>query len=99
VSKRKRCTVAYATAERQYLWTVDLPGEATIGDALAATRVECGDIDAPWDSAPVGIFGERRDRTDLPADGDRIELYRPLRDDPRARRRERVRSSRKLTGR
>jgi len=44
----------------------------------------------PWDSAPVGIFGELRSRADVPQDGDRIELYRPLRQDPRERRRERA---------
>jgi putative ubiquitin-RnfH superfamily antitoxin RatB of RatAB toxin-antitoxin module len=43
----------------------------------------------------VGIFGEPRARTDVCADGDRIELYRPLRRDPRERRRERVQRERR----
>jgi uncharacterized protein len=79
--------VAYADSARQYLWPVVLSAEATIAEAIEAARREAPDVDIPWDSAPVGIFGEARSRTDLPADGDRIELYRPLRDDPRARRR------------
>jgi putative ubiquitin-RnfH superfamily antitoxin RatB of RatAB toxin-antitoxin module len=37
------------------------------------------------------VFGEVRRRSDACADGDRIELYRPLARDPRARRRERLR--------
>jgi putative ubiquitin-RnfH superfamily antitoxin RatB of RatAB toxin-antitoxin module len=49
----------------------------------------------PWDAAPVGIFGEPRERQDVPADGDRIEIYRPLRSDPRQRRREKVRRDRR----
>jgi putative ubiquitin-RnfH superfamily antitoxin RatB of RatAB toxin-antitoxin module len=53
----------------------------------------------PWDRAPVGIFGELRDRAELPADGDRIEIYRPLGNDPRQRRRERVQRLRKTSGR
>jgi putative ubiquitin-RnfH superfamily antitoxin RatB of RatAB toxin-antitoxin module len=83
----KRCLVAFAGATCQYLWPVALAADATIGDAIEAARRQAQKADVPWDSAPVGIFGERRGRADLPADGDRIELYRPLRDDPRQRRR------------
>jgi hypothetical protein len=102
----KRCVVAYATREHQYLWTVDLHERATIADALevarglaaatlttAATRQELHEV--PWDTAPVGIFGEPRERQDVPADGDRIEIYRPLLSDPRQRRREKVRRDRR----
>jgi hypothetical protein len=83
----KHCVVAYADRAHQYLWPVALPAEATIAAAIDAARRQAPDVDVPWDSAPVGIFGEPRNRTDLPADGDRIELYRPLHDDPKARRR------------
>ncbi len=101
----KRCVVAYATPEHQYLWTVDLPEQATVADALRAarglvaetrttrgTRQELDDI--PWDTAPVGIFGLVCNREAIPEDGDRIEIYRPLRSDPRERRRARVRQER-----
>jgi uncharacterized protein len=103
-ASRKRCAVAYATRERQYLWIVDLPAKATIADALAAARrvadeqasgqQTAGMEDVPWNTAPVGVFGELRDRADRPMDGDRIELYRPLRSDPRERRRQRVQRAR-----
>jgi uncharacterized protein len=91
----KRCTVAYATRARQYLWTVELPVTATIADALAAARERAAAEEGqgaaiPWDSAPVGVFGEPRSRSDGFAEGDRIELYRPLGKDPRERRRERA---------
>jgi putative ubiquitin-RnfH superfamily antitoxin RatB of RatAB toxin-antitoxin module len=102
----KRCVVAYAAREHQYLWTVDLHERATIADALevarglaaatlttAATRQELQEV--PWDTAPVGIFGEPRERQDVPHDGDRIEIYRPLLGDPRQRRREKVRRDRR----
>ncbi len=91
---RKRCLVAYATPARQYLWPIELPPEATIAAALAACRAAVGEsadgMVIPWDSAPVGVFGEPRARSAPCRDGDRIELYRPLECDPRARRRERV---------
>ena len=93
---RKRCTVAYATPQQQYLWSVELPASARIADALTAARAgataAAPEIAAavPWDQAAVGIFGEPRARADTYADGDRIELYRALPEDPRARRRERA---------
>jgi putative ubiquitin-RnfH superfamily antitoxin RatB of RatAB toxin-antitoxin module len=91
---RKHCLVAYATPARQFLWSIELPPEATIAAALAACRAAVGEsvegVTIPWDSAPVGVFGEPRARTAPCADGDRIELYRALERDPRARRRERV---------
>jgi uncharacterized protein len=87
LAEQKTCVVAYADSARQYLWPVTLPAEATIAEAIEAARRQAQNVDVPWDSAPVGIFGEPCSRADLPADGDRIELYRPLRDDPRARRR------------
>lgn len=85
----KRCLVAYADSARQYLWPVELSAEATIAEAIEAARGQAPEADIPWDSAPVGIFGELRTRADAPADGDRIELYRPLREDPKERRRAR----------
>jgi putative ubiquitin-RnfH superfamily antitoxin RatB of RatAB toxin-antitoxin module len=98
----KRCTVVYATRERQRLWTVELPAQASVGDALAAARHQAtadpglAQIveDLPWASAPVGIFGELVDRAYVPEDGDRIEIYRPLEHDPRLTRRERARRHR-----
>lgn len=95
---RKRCVVAYATRERQYLWAVDVEPDATIADAIEAARQLADEPDVPWDTAPVGIFGEVRERSDRPAEGDRIEIYRPLASDPRDRRRERVQRQRKATG-
>ncbi len=94
----KRCTVAYATRARQYLWSVELPWQASIADALEAARTQLPSALAaqvPWDSAPVGVFGELRSRSDRCADGDRIEIYRPLGGDPRERRRERVERERR----
>jgi putative ubiquitin-RnfH superfamily antitoxin RatB of RatAB toxin-antitoxin module len=92
---RKRCVVAYATRDRQYLWAVDVDVDATIADAIEAARQLADEPDVPWDTASVGIFGEVRDRADRPAEGDRIEIYRPLASDPRDRRREQVKRQRK----
>jgi putative ubiquitin-RnfH superfamily antitoxin RatB of RatAB toxin-antitoxin module len=95
MSRRKRCMVAYATRERQHLWSVELPAQGSVADALEAARRQAGQegvVDAiAWDTAPVGIYGEPCARSAIPADGDRIEIYRPLAADPRERRRARSR--------
>jgi uncharacterized protein len=76
------------------LWELQLDADATIGAALAEarTRLAIGPharaID--WEGGAVGVWGVRCGREAIPADGDRIELYRPLPDDPRQRRRQRV---------
>ena len=58
-----------------------LPDGATVADALAAARAQAAGVDVPWD-ADVGIFGELCDRAAVPRDGDRIEIYRPLKVGP-----------------
>ena len=87
----KRCVVAYATGQCQILLPVDLPADASIGDAIEAARRLAPHEDIPWEGASAGVFGEIRSRSDVPADGDRIELYRPLRQDPKEKRRSRLR--------
>jgi putative ubiquitin-RnfH superfamily antitoxin RatB of RatAB toxin-antitoxin module len=94
-SARKRCVVAYATRDEQFLWSVELPAQATVADAVAAARALAQRDDVPWESADVGVFGRPCKLSDVPVDGDRIEIYRPLPSDPRERRRERVREERR----
>jgi len=97
VAGRKHCVVAYALRDEQFLWKVELPADATVADALAAARSSAHRDDVPWDSADVGIFGVACRLSDVPLDGDRIEIYRPLAADPRERRRARVQSERRAT--
>ena len=87
----KRCTVAYATPERQWLWAVILTDGATVADALEQARAQVAGIEVPW-NADLGIFGELCDRAAVPRDGDRIEIYRPLKADPKESRRERAKA-------
>jgi uncharacterized protein len=91
----KHCCVAYGTRDHQYLWEVSVAESANVQEVLAAAREVAGGVAVPWDEASVGIFGEPCSRTDVPLDGDRIELYRPLAQDPKQARRDRVRRLRK----
>lgn len=89
----KRVTVSFALPDRQWSWPLELPETATVGEALECARALAGDVAVPWE-APTGIFGALCDRNAVPRDGDRIELYRPLKADPKESRRERVKSRR-----
>lgn len=95
MSPAKHCIVAFALPARQFLWRVELPAAATVAQALeqarrqAVARGEDGQV--PWESDALGIFGEPCRREDVPRDGDRVEIYRALINDPRASRRARVR--------
>jgi uncharacterized protein len=85
----KSCLVVFALPERHWSWTVVLAEGATVADALAAARAAAGAAPVPWDGE-VGIFGEACGRDAVPRDGDRIEIYRPLRSDPKVSRRARA---------
>jgi putative ubiquitin-RnfH superfamily antitoxin RatB of RatAB toxin-antitoxin module len=85
----KRCTVVHATSEHQWSWEVHLPAQGSVEDALRVAREQAGAVAIDWE-ADVGIFGELCSRSTVPRDGDRIELYRPLRSDPKESRRARA---------
>lgn len=86
----KRCSVACDTPAGILLCELDLPDDATIAVALSAARRVLGERAADWEHAATGIYGRICPRTHIPAHGDRIELYRPLKLDPRAKRRARA---------
>src|ERR1041384_662657 len=85
----KTCLVTFATPARQWTWQVALEDAATVAGAPDRARDQAGTLEVPWD-ADVGIFGELCARDAVPRDGDRIEIYRPLRSDPKASRRARA---------
>jgi uncharacterized protein len=87
----KRCSVVFATPDRQWIWRVELPDAGTVADALLLAQAQAGQLAVPWD-ADVGIFGELCNRAAVPREGDRIEIYRPLRLDPKESRRARART-------
>lgn len=93
----KNCTVVFAGPQRQWRWQVALADWGTVQEALEQARATAGAIEVPWD-APVGIFGVLCERSAVPQDGDRIEIYRPLNADPKASRRERARDRKRVPG-
>ena len=83
-------TVVYALPACATEIKVSLPAGATVGDALACSGIDSRHPEADLARSPVGIFGKHVDRQTRVADGDRIELYRPLIADPKASRRRRA---------
>ena len=88
---RKHCLLVADVVPVPLLCPLTLPADASIALALALARQLLGVRAADWDAAPVGIWGRAQERSAVPADGDRIELYRALPADPRQRRRQRAR--------
>jgi len=84
-----RVEVVYALPEAPTVVQLSVRPGATVRDAVARSGVLQGNPPSP---EPVfGIFGRRVSPARQLADGDRIEIYRPLRADPRAARRARAR--------
>jgi uncharacterized protein len=86
----KHCRLACDTPEGILECDLSLPSAATIAVALEAGRKILGERAIDWDRAATGIHGQVRDRGHVPADGDRIELYRSLLIEPRENRRARA---------
>ncbi len=72
----KRCRLTCDTERGIYECELDVPDAATIATVLEAGRLRLSDALVDWDGATVGVFGQPHDRQFVPADGDRIEIYR-----------------------
>ncbi len=84
--------VAYARPGDQRLVTLRLDDGATIADAVRASGLADVFPEIDPGSTPAGIFGRRYPPTHRLRTGDRVEIYRPLQADPKARRRARAKT-------
>jgi len=80
--------VAYALYEKQYLYVMTVEAGTTAGEALKASPllVEIPDLNIDQ----IGIFASLVKPDYVLRAGDRIEVYRPLKIDPKERRRNKV---------
>jgi putative ubiquitin-RnfH superfamily antitoxin RatB of RatAB toxin-antitoxin module len=88
-------TVVYALPDTATEIAVRLPEGATIADAIDRANLAARLQGADWSGCPVGIFGKRARRDTVLADGDRVELYRPLVADPKQARKRRATDKRR----
>lgn len=85
-----RVEVAYALPGRQWLLAVTVPSGATLAEAIEASGIRAKVADLVIDPDRVGIFGRKAALDTVLADGDRVEIYRPLLADPKEVRRARA---------
>ena len=89
------CLVACDTSQGVRLCALKLPAGATVREALQAAQPQLGAETIDWERARCGIWGRQCARGAALKDGDRIELYRELPQDPRQRRRANVQRERR----
>jgi uncharacterized protein len=74
--------VAYATPSRQVWLKLDVPEGTTVADAIARSGILAQFPEIDLERQKVGIFGKVAPLAAPVADGDRIEIYRPITADP-----------------
>ena len=79
--------VVLALGKRAEVVALTLPAGSTVEQAIRAAGISGADLNA------VGIFGRRVPAATRLADGDRVEIYRPLALDPKEQRRRRARKA------
>lgn len=85
-----RVCVVFSPAPREVRqWDLELPIGATVADAMAASAVRAEFPGIDVDAMTAGVWGRKAAPQRVLRDGDRIELYRPLKVDPKVARRER----------
>jgi putative ubiquitin-RnfH superfamily antitoxin RatB of RatAB toxin-antitoxin module len=82
--------VVVASPGRQILRRVDLPAGSTVEDAVAASGLA-------GPAARLGVYGKVVPAGTVLREGDRVEIYRPLKADPKDLRRLRAAKKRAKT--
>jgi uncharacterized protein len=84
--------IVYAQPQRAIVKSLKLAQGSLVGDALAQAARDAEFLGVDLVNAPVGIFGKLARREQALNDGDRIEIYRQLLEEPKAARRTRSRA-------
>jgi putative ubiquitin-RnfH superfamily antitoxin RatB of RatAB toxin-antitoxin module len=82
--------VVYALPGASDAVTVDLAPGGTLRDAIAASGLLERHPEIDLERHEVGVHGEIRPAASAAAEGDRVEIYRPLAFDPKEARRKRA---------
>jgi putative ubiquitin-RnfH superfamily antitoxin RatB of RatAB toxin-antitoxin module len=83
--------VAWVTEDRAQLRTCTLRTGSCVADVLACVENELASWVGNFSECPVGIFGRVVPRDQPLQNGDRVEIYRALPNDPKTARRHRAR--------
>jgi putative ubiquitin-RnfH superfamily antitoxin RatB of RatAB toxin-antitoxin module len=88
-----RVEIVYAQPQRSIVKSLKMPPGATVADALAEAASDANFRDVDLANSPVGIFGKVAHRDVKLEDGDRVEIYRTLLEEPKLARRKRSKAS------
>jgi putative ubiquitin-RnfH superfamily antitoxin RatB of RatAB toxin-antitoxin module len=84
--------VAYATADKQTLLSLEVPPGCTVAEAIGLSGIREVFPDMELDPKAVGIFSRKVSMDHELKEGDRVEIYRPLVVDPKEMRKQRARA-------
>jgi len=84
--------IVYAQTQRSIEKSLKLPEGARIADVLARAAADQAFSGVDLVNVAVGIFGKVAPREQLLKEGDRIEIYRPLLEEPKLARRKQARA-------
>jgi putative ubiquitin-RnfH superfamily antitoxin RatB of RatAB toxin-antitoxin module len=87
---RIRVSVVHAEPGRVFSVNLALPQGATLADAIEQSGVRSARPDIEIRDDHLGIFARRASPQTILRDGDRVEIYRPLKIDPKEARRMRA---------
>ncbi len=90
-----RVRVAYATAQRDWIFDLELEEGATAGEAIERSGLLAACPELRDRTLDIGIFSRRCSVAVELHDADRVEVYRPLELDPKEARRARAAARRK----
>lgn len=92
--ERIHVTVVEARSAQQWIVELDLPLGATVLNAVERARLHEATVAEDSAGATYGVFGIVVKPGSLLKDGDRVEIYRPLLNDPKTIRRRRASAKR-----
>ena len=84
---RIRVEVVFALPTRQHLQSLDLPAGSTTALAIRQSSLHDAFPETEFDTLEIAVWGQVVDPSHVLADGDRVEVLRPLEIDPRDARR------------
>ena len=85
-------SVMHAEPERMFSIELSLPHGATVADAIEQSGIRQARPDIEIREGRIGIFSRKASLGTVLRDGDRVEIYRPLKIDPKEARRKRARN-------
>jgi putative ubiquitin-RnfH superfamily antitoxin RatB of RatAB toxin-antitoxin module len=91
--------VACAEAGRQSVVAIDVPAGCTAAEAVERSEIFALHPELDPVACRFGIFGREVSRDRVLAAGDRLEVLRPLTEDPKERRRRLARQGRSMRAR